>query len=86
MWLEFRWWGVIVHLTREAACLAITGSPNFEQPLNEVPEPWRTFIRAAIAAYSWTIGDRIGVDGVDIHLNWFGFVHWIGPSGAPQPG
>lgn len=81
MSLEFRWWGIIVHLNRTAACWAAQSHPQFEQLLNSIPEPWQTFVRAAIAAYKWVMG----TDGLDMHFNWFGFVHWLGPNGASQP-
>jgi hypothetical protein len=49
------------------------------------PEPWRTIVRGAIAAYKWAFGNSTGTDGLDLHFNWFGFIHWWGPTGASQP-
>jgi hypothetical protein len=85
MWLEFRVWGVIAHLNRDAACWAAAGRPELEQLLNAIPAPWGTIVRGAIAVHKWIIGQRTGVDGLDIHFNWFGFAHWFGPNGASQP-
>jgi hypothetical protein len=85
MGLEFRWWGVILHLNRDAACWAAANHPEMENLLNSIPEPWRTIVRGAIAVYKWLIGSLAGTEGVDIHFNWFGFVHWIGGRGEPQP-
>jgi hypothetical protein len=85
MWLEFRWWGVIVHLNREAACWIAQSHPERERLLESIPEPWRTIVRGAIAAYKWAFGNSTGTDGLDLHFNWFGFIHWWGPTGASQP-
>jgi hypothetical protein len=29
------------------------------------------------------MGQRMGADGIDLHFNWFGFLHWFGPNGTP---
>lgn len=85
MGLEFRPWGVIVHLNREAGCWAAQSRPELEQLLNAIPEPYGTFVRGAIAVHKWAFARSMGEGGLDLHFNWFGFLHWFGPNGTPQP-
>ena len=85
MGLEWRIWGVIVHLNREAACWAAKSHPEFERLLEAIPEPWRTIVRGVIFVHKWIMGQVTGTDGLDLHFNWFGFLHWMGPRGTVQP-
>jgi hypothetical protein len=85
MWLEFRWWGVILHLNREVACWAAANRPEVEPYFNAIPEPWRSIVKGVIAVYKFAFGRSTGQNGLDVHLNWFGIVHWWGPNGASQP-
>jgi len=85
MGIEFRWWGFILHLDRKTACWAASSHPEYERYLDNIPQPWQTFVRGGIAAYKWLMAVVMGSEGIDIHFNWFGFVHWIGTRGVLQP-
>ncbi|MFE1839624.1 hypothetical protein [Streptomyces sviceus] len=84
MELEFRWWGFIAHLNREVGCWVAASHPEAEKYLDAIPEPWRTFVKVAIAVHKWGFNQRMGADGLDMHFNWGGFCHWIGPIGNLQ--
>ena len=55
MGIEFKIWGVIVHLNREAGCWAAQSRPELEQLLNAIPEPWGTIVRGAIAVHKLSL-------------------------------
>ena len=85
MELEFRGWGFIAHLNQDAGCWAAASRPELEKLLEAIPEPWRTFVKGAIAFHKWIFNQRMGTEGLDLHFNWFGFCHWVGPRGGLQP-
>lgn len=82
---EFRWWGVIVSLNREEACLVATGSPAGEAMLNAIPAPWGQLVLLAVKVHKAWINANTGTDGTDLHFNWGGFLHYVGARGDPQP-
>jgi hypothetical protein len=87
MWFEFRWWGFILHLDRATGCWAAQARPELEKLITgNVGNVWLIqVILGAIALYKWWIGISLGTNGVQIHFNWFGVVHWIAPDGALRP-
>lgn len=82
---ELRWWGAIVHLDREEGCFAVTGSPAGEALLNAIPQPWGALVSLAVKMHKAWIGSNAGTEGVDLHFNWGGFLHYVGRRGDPQP-
>ena len=80
-----RWWGIIVSLNHEEGCFAATGSPAGEALLNAIPPPWGQIVLIAVKIHKAWIGANIGSDGVDLHFNWGGFLHYVGRRGDPQP-
>jgi hypothetical protein len=83
--LSTRWWGIIVSLNHEEGCFAATGSPAGEALLNAIPPPWGQIVLIVIKIHKAWIGANIGGDGVDLHFNWGGFLHYVGRRGDPEP-
>jgi hypothetical protein len=79
-----RWWGVIVSLNREEGCFAATGSPAGEALLNAIPPPWGQIVLLAVKVHKFWIGANMGTEGIDLHFNWGGFLHYVGRRGDPQ--
>jgi len=75
-----RWWGVVVSLNREEGCFAATGSPAGEALLNAIPV-WGSIIWGAVKLHKQWIGANTGTDGVDLHFNWAGFLHYVARRG-----
>jgi hypothetical protein len=82
--VQTRWWGVIVSLNREEACFAATGIPAGEVLLNAIPI-WGPVIVIAVKFHKAWIGANTGTEGVDLHFNWAGFLHYVGRIGDYQP-
>jgi|tagenome__1003787_1003787.scaffolds.fasta_scaffold18072195_1 hypothetical protein len=82
---ELRWWGAIVQLNHEEACFASTGSSTGEALLNAIPPPWGELVKLAVRLNKNWIRANVGTDGVDLHFNWAGFLHWVGRVGDAQP-
>lgn len=83
--VEPRLWGVIVHLDREVGCWAATGLPQLELAIMAaVPSPFNVLVVAAIKLHKAWIGSRMGSNGVDLHISWAGFIHWVEPRGDLQ--
>lgn len=80
-----RWWGIIVSLNHEEGCFAATGVPGAEALFNAIPPPWGQIVLIAVRIHKAWIGANIGTDGVDLHFNWGGFLHYVGRRGEPQP-
>ena len=80
-----RWWGIIVSLNREEGCLAATGSREGEALLNAIPPPWGQLVLLAVKIHKFWIGSNAGTDGIDLHFNWAGFLHYVGRRGDPAP-
>jgi hypothetical protein len=83
--VEARWWGIIVSLNRGEGCFAATGIPAAEVLLNAIPPPFGQIVLVAIKIHKAWIGANVGAEGVDLHFNWGGFLHWVGSRGALQP-
>ncbi|WP_157520733.1 hypothetical protein [Herbidospora daliensis] len=81
---ELRWWGVILHLDQNEACLLAKGRPEGELALNAIPPPYGQLVIGAIALHKAIIRNNIGAQGIDIHISWAGVAHWFGRIGAPQ--
>jgi len=83
--VEVRWWGVIVSLDREWGCFAATGIPALEELIKSVvPSPFGDAVVAAIRWHKGWIGRNVGTDGLDLHFNWAGFLHWVEPRGPRE--
>jgi hypothetical protein len=81
--IEFRWWGAVVSLDRSAGCFAAHGVPAAgDLVLLSIPPPWGPLVLIAVKAHKAWIASQMGANGVDLHLNWAGFVHWVGPRGG----
>ena len=79
------WWGLIVELNREEGCFVATGSPAGEALLNAIPPPWGQLVLLAVKVHKAWIAANTGTDGVDLHFNWGGFLHYVGRRGDAQP-
>ena len=80
--VSVRWFGGVVSLDRPEACFAAHGIPAAGELIGAtVALPWSAFIVAAIALHKEWIASQMGQDGVDLHMNWAGFVHWVAPRG-----
>ena len=85
MQLQFRWWGAIVSLNRDEGCFAASGLPEFGNfILLAIPPPWGEIVLAAVILHKSWIGGNMGTDGVDLHFNWGGTLHWVARRGNPQ--
>jgi hypothetical protein len=80
-----RWWGIIASLNHEEVCGIATGSSADEVLLNAIPPPWGQIVLLSVKIHKAWIGANIGHDGVDLHFNWGGFLHYVGRRGDPQP-
>jgi hypothetical protein len=83
--VETRWWGVIVSLDRPGGCFAATGVPEAgDLLLLTIPAPWGQIVLLAVKLHKAWIGANMGTDGVDLHFNWGGFLHFVAGRGEPQ--
>jgi hypothetical protein len=83
--IRFNWWGAVVSLEREAACFAATGYPALGNLIMSfIPPPWNFVTMAAVNLHKYWIGAQMGSQGVDLHFNWGGFIHWVEPRGPRQ--
>jgi hypothetical protein len=83
--IRTNWWGLIVELNREEGCFVATGSPAGEALLNAIPPPWGQLVLLAVKVHKAWIGANTGTEGVDLHFNWAGFLHYVGRRGDAQP-
>jgi hypothetical protein len=84
--LEARLWGAILHLDRSEGCFAATGVPAAgDLLLLTIPWPYGPAALAAVKLHKAWIGSRLGSEGVDLHFNWGGFMHWVETRGFVQP-
>src|SRR2546429_1730505 len=81
---EFRWWGGIVHLDRQEGCFAATGVPEASLLFAAIPQPYGLAAAATVQLNKAWIGSRAGTEGVDLHFNWAGFMHWVETRCKPQ--
>jgi len=81
---EFKWWGLIVHLDRQEGCFAANGVPEAAALFALIPQPYGVAAAATVQLNKAWIGSRVGTEGVDLHFNWAGFMHWVEPRGEPQ--
>jgi hypothetical protein len=79
-----RWWGVVVSLDREEGCFAATGSPAGEALLNAIPV-WGPLVWGIVKLHKQWIAANTGTEGVDLHFNWGGFLHYVGRRGDYEP-
>jgi hypothetical protein len=78
-------WGAIVSLNREEACFASRGLPEGEGLIMAaVPQPWGTLVVALVKLHKFLIGANVGTNGVDLHINWGGFLHHVARRGDLQ--
>ena len=82
--VQVRWWGLIVSLDRSTGCAVAHGIPEAEALLNAIPPPWGQLVILGIRLQRALIASRMGAEGVDIHINWAGIVHWAEPRGPLQ--
>ncbi|MDL5159891.1 hypothetical protein [Actinomycetospora termitidis] len=80
--VEPRFWGLIVHLDQGEGCFAAQGVPAGELALGAIPV-WGPLILAAVKIHKAWIGANTGDQGVDLHFNWGGFLHFVGRRGNP---
>ncbi|MFE5817960.1 hypothetical protein [Streptomyces sp. NPDC056479] len=79
--VQTRWWGLVVSLDRSEGDFAATGIPVAGELLVLTVPLYGPLILAAIEAHKQWIGSRLGTEGVDLHLNWAGFLHWVETRG-----
>jgi hypothetical protein len=82
--VQVRWWGLIVSLDRSTGCAVAQGIPEAEALLNIIPPPWGQLVILGIRLQRALIASRMGAEGVDVHINWAGIVHWAEPRGPLQ--
>lgn len=83
--VRIEWFGGVVSLDRSEACFAAHGIPAAGELITAtVALPWSALIVAAIALHKEWIASQMGRDGVDLSMNWAGFVHWVAPRGELQ--
>jgi len=84
--IEFRVWGAIVSLDRATGCFAASGFATEGEGLMlaAIPPPFNLAAVLAVKLHKAWIGARMGTAGVDVHINWAGFVHWVEPRGSLQ--
>jgi hypothetical protein len=83
--VSVQWWGAVIGLDRSEGCFAATGVPEAGALiLATVPQPYGAAVAAAVVIHKAWIGSQMGTEGVDLHLNWAGFVHWVQRRGDPM--
>jgi hypothetical protein len=84
--VQFEWWGVRFLLDRSEGCFAATGVPELgDLLLLTIPPPYGPLALAAVKLHKKWIADNVGSEGVELHLNWAGFMHWVEPRGVREP-
>jgi hypothetical protein len=84
--IQFWWWGANISLDRTTACFAAKGIPQAgDLLLLTIPPPWGPLALVAVKAHKAWIHAQMGTAGVDLHFNWAGFLHWVGPRGHSAP-
>jgi hypothetical protein len=79
--VQVRWWGLIVSLDRSTGCDIVQGLSEAEALLNAIPPPWKQLVILGLRLQRDLIASRMGAEGVELHINWAGIVHWAQPRG-----
>lgn len=83
--IRWEWWGARVFIDRDASCFLAADHPWGYAALMTIPPPWNVVAVAAVKAYKGFLAMQMGSEGVELHFNWSGTLHWIAPRGVPQP-